>query len=76
MKKIILLLAVVGFFVQAQAQSQELMVKDVPTAVTTAFYKMYPSIKEVNWSKDGLFIQQDMLQTVYLNLRLMMLQES
>jgi hypothetical protein len=51
MKKLILLLAVAGFFVHAQAQ--KLMAKDVPEVVTSAFYKTYPSVKDVDWSKDG-----------------------
>ena len=52
MKKIILLLAIVGFF--AQAHAQKLLVTEVPAAVVTAFYKAYPTIQDVNWNQDGL----------------------
>lgn len=52
MKKIILLLAIAAFCMQAQAQ--RLMAKQVPAAVTAAFAKAYPSIKDVDWSKDGV----------------------
>jgi len=57
MKKLILLLAIAGFFVQSYAQ--KLTVKEVPTAVTTAFYKTYPSIQDISWSKDGLFFEAE-----------------
>jgi hypothetical protein len=52
MKKLILLLAIAGFFVQAHAQ--KLVAKDVPAAVITAFYKTYPTVQDVNWNQDGL----------------------
>ena len=51
MKKLILSLAVAGFITNANAQ--KLMAKNVPVAVTNAFSKVYPSIKDVDWSKDG-----------------------
>jgi len=51
MKKLILLLAIAGLFTQVQAQ--KVMAKDVPVAVTEAFNKAYPSLKDVDWSKDG-----------------------
>lgn len=51
MKKMILLLAAVGFITNLQAQ--KLMTKNVPLAVTNAFSKAYPGIKDVDWSKDG-----------------------
>ena len=51
MKKLILLIAIAGFFTQVQAQKMEH--KDVPVIVTDAFAKTYPAIKDVNWSKDG-----------------------
>ncbi len=51
MKKLILLIAIVGFITQAQAQKMN--VKDVPVIVTDAFYHGYPTIKDVDWSKDG-----------------------
>lgn len=52
MKKIILALAIAGFFTKVQAQ--KLMTKNVPLAVTNAFSKAYPEIKDVEWSKDGI----------------------
>jgi hypothetical protein len=51
MKKLILLLAIAGFITQTQAQI--LNVKKVPETVTAAFNKTYPSVKDVDWSKDG-----------------------
>jgi hypothetical protein len=51
MKKLILLIAIAGFFTQAQAQ--KLVAKDVPTAVTIAFNKAHPSVKDAEWSKNG-----------------------
>jgi hypothetical protein len=54
MKKVFLLLAIVGLFMQAKAQEQKIMTKDVPGAVTAAFYKTNPTIKDVDWSKKGL----------------------
>ena len=51
MKKIILVLAIAGFVTEVQAQ--KLMAKNVPLAVTNAFSKAYPEIKDVDWSKDG-----------------------
>jgi hypothetical protein len=51
MKYLILLLAIAGFAVQAQAQ--ELMVTDVPEAVVTAFNKSNPLVSAVDWNKDG-----------------------
>jgi hypothetical protein len=53
MKKLILLLAIAGLFIQAKAQEQKLIAKDVPGAVTAAFYKANPTIKDVSWSKKG-----------------------
>lgn len=50
MKKLFFLLAIVGFFLQANAQ--KIIEKDVPTAVTAAFYKSHPTLKDVDWSKD------------------------
>ncbi len=51
MRKLILLIAIVAFATQSQAQ--KLMSKNVPTAVKDAFHKAYPSITDVDWSKDG-----------------------
>jgi acyl-CoA synthetase (AMP-forming)/AMP-acid ligase II len=50
MKKLMILLAFAGFFMQTQAQ--KLMEKEVPTAVTAAFYKAHPTLKDVDWSRD------------------------
>jgi len=55
MKKLILLLAIAGFFMQAHAQ--KLMATDVPTVVTDAFNKAHPSIKVVDWSLDGNYYE-------------------
>ena len=54
MKKLIFLLAIAGFFMQAQAQVQKLSAKDVPAAVTASFYKSNPTVKDVDWSKSGM----------------------
>jgi hypothetical protein len=59
MKKIFLLCAMAGFFVQIHAQDGKLLAKDVPSAVTTAFYKTYPSVKDVDWNKDGINFQAE-----------------
>jgi hypothetical protein len=55
MKKLILFIALAVFTLQSQAQ--KLMAKEVPAAVTTAFYKSYPTIKDVSWNKEGLLYQ-------------------
>jgi len=54
MKKVFLLLAIAVFLMQAKAQEQKIIAKDVPGAVTAAFYKSNPTIKDVDWSKKGL----------------------
>lgn len=51
MKKFILIIAMIGFFVQTQAQ--ELKVADVPVTVTDAFTLANPTIKDADWSKVG-----------------------
>ena len=51
MKKLILLFIIAGFLTQAQAQ--KMMAKDVPGAVTAVFYKAHPTIKDVDWKRDG-----------------------
>lgn len=51
MKKLILLIAIVAFVTQSQAQ--KLMQAKVPKAVKNAFHKAYPSVKDADWSKDG-----------------------
>lgn len=48
----ILFLAFLGFI--SQTQAQKIMSKNVPVAVTKAFSKAYPTIKDVDWSKDGV----------------------
>jgi hypothetical protein len=54
MKKLILFLAIAGIFTYANAQkTQKLTTKDVPTAVAIAFSNAYPTIKDVEWSKNG-----------------------
>lgn len=52
MKKLILLLAIAGFFTQTQAQ--KLMASDVPKVVTAAFTKAHSTVTDVAWSKDGV----------------------
>jgi len=54
MKRIVFLFAMAGFFLQLQ--SQILFEKDVPLAVSNAFFKTYPFVLEVDWSKDGYYI--------------------
>ena len=51
MKKLILVIAIVGFI--GSAQAQKLTAKDVPVAVKEAFTKAYPMEKDIDWSKDG-----------------------
>lgn len=52
MKKLILLLTIVAF--ASQSQAQKLKSKNVPAAVKAAFSNSYPSVKDVDWSKDGI----------------------
>jgi Protein of unknown function (DUF2874). len=51
MKKLLFLLAIMGLFMQVQAQ--EVVTIDVPTVVKDAFQKAYPTINDVAWSMDG-----------------------
>ncbi|MBR9999885.1 MAG: PepSY-like domain-containing protein [Cyclobacteriaceae bacterium] len=51
MIKLILIFAITGFFMQAQAQ--DLKEIDIPMAVTAAFDKSYPTIETVDWIKSG-----------------------
>ncbi len=51
MKKIILLIAIVLYVTQLQAQ--KIIKANVPAEVKAAFHKAYPSIIDVKWSKDG-----------------------
>lgn len=51
MKKLILVIAIAGFITQSQAQ--KIKEKDAPGAVTAAFYKTHPTIKDASWSTDG-----------------------
>ncbi len=60
MKKIILSLAIVGFV--SHAQAQKISAKDVPAEVKEAFSKAYPSVTDMDWSKDGSNLKQNMTQ--------------
>jgi hypothetical protein len=51
MKKVFLLVAVLGFFIQSQAQS--VMTKDVPASIKAACMKAHPKAKDVKWTKEG-----------------------
>lgn len=51
MKKLILLLAITGFFVQTQAQ--KLVAKKVPEVISAAFTRDNPSVKVVDWNRAG-----------------------
>ena len=53
MRKLILLIAIAGFFSQAQVQAQKLMAKDVPATVTAAFSKAHPTVTDADWKKAG-----------------------
>jgi hypothetical protein len=52
MKKYVLLIVITGFITLAHAQSID--VQDVPETVTDAFSKAYPTISDVDWSKEGI----------------------
>ncbi len=45
------MIAIAGLI--SQAQAQKCSSTDVPTAATAAFTKTHPSVKDVEWSKDG-----------------------
>jgi len=49
MKKLILMLAIAGFITSSYAQN--LMVSEVPAAVTKAFNKTHKNVDTVQWSK-------------------------
>lgn len=51
MKRLILLVAVVAFATQLNAQ--KMTAKDVPAEVKSAFKKAYPMEKDIEWSKEG-----------------------
>ncbi|MDZ7606478.1 MAG: hypothetical protein U5K79_13025 [Cyclobacteriaceae bacterium] len=51
MKKVLLFIVLVGFFVNAQAQ--KLKLSDVPVTVTKSFNTSYPTIQDAEWTKDG-----------------------
>ena len=51
MKKIILLLAILGFF--AVSYSQSLTPNDVPAKISKTFVKSHPKISPVEWTKVG-----------------------
>lgn len=52
MIRLILTIAIAGFFMQAQAQN--LRAIDIPLAVTDEFNQAYPSIQIVDWSRDSI----------------------
>ena len=54
MKKLVLVVVAVVLFSQLDAQAQKIMAKNVPTAVTQAFKKAYPTVTDIDWSKDGV----------------------
>ncbi len=51
MKKVFLLAAILGFFIQSQAQS--VATKDVPASIKVACMKAHPKAMDVKWSKEG-----------------------
>lgn len=51
MKKVFLVVALLGFFVQSQAQ--KLMIKDVPAAVKEACMEAHPKAMNIAWTKKG-----------------------
>jgi hypothetical protein len=51
MKKLFLMIALVTFMLQGQAQ--KCTSTDVPTAATAAFTRTHPTVKDFDWSKDG-----------------------
>lgn len=51
MKKVVLLMLLGGVLVNAQAQ--KLKSSDVPSSITQSFHKAYPSVKDVDWGKEG-----------------------
>jgi hypothetical protein len=51
MKKLILFLAIAGFFTQVQAQT--LLAKEVPEATKAVFKKAHPKIKHTDWTRNG-----------------------
>ena len=51
MKKLILLLTIVAFTTQLQAQ--KMMSKNVPADIKASFHNEYPSVMDVDWSKEG-----------------------
>lgn len=57
MKKVFLLVAILGFFMQGQAQS--VLAKDVPASVKAACMKEHPNAKNVKWSKEGTTFESE-----------------
>ncbi len=52
MKKILFLIALTGFFVNAQGQG--LKSTDVPVSVMDSFNINYPEMQDVEWNQDGI----------------------
>lgn len=57
MKTLLVLLTLIVFFVNTQAQS--IPAKDVPTTVMMNYTKSHPKATNVKWSKDGNAFQTD-----------------
>ena len=51
MKNVFLLIAILGFFMQSQAQS--VLAKDVPESVKAACMKHHPNAINIKWYKDN-----------------------
>jgi hypothetical protein len=51
MKKLIVFIAAIAFALQANAQSQKIMAKDVPSSIAVAFAEMHPNAKMIEWKK-------------------------
>lgn len=51
MKKLIVFLAAAAFAIQVNAQSEKIVEKDVPAAVTSTFTKSHVDAKMVDWKK-------------------------
>ncbi|MBC7525271.1 MAG: PepSY-like domain-containing protein [Flavobacterium sp.] len=57
MKKVFLLVAMYGFFIQSQAQS--VMTKDVPASIKAGFKKAHPNAKNLKWIKEGTTFESE-----------------
>jgi hypothetical protein len=56
MKKIFLMLVVMGFIMQSYSQ-ENLSDKEIPVAVMSSFKNSYPSVKDAKWTKEGIYYQ-------------------